>query len=115
VPDLTTTRPADAAPVATDWGQAIHDMLEGMQVGSVTVTVAAASNATNTITFPRTYATPPRVFLAIQSAGSNTQTHTWIATAGITTTGATVAAGRDDATTFSGSIVVAWLAIGTLA
>lgn len=113
MPDITATRPAASAPVATDWGQQVHDMLEGIQTGQVSIVVSGASNATAAVTFPRAYTAAPQVFVTCRSVGSNTQAHAWIASAGVTTTGFTAAAGRDDSTTFSGTIIVSWLAIGT--
>lgn len=115
MPDITATRPASGAAVESAWGAQVHDMLEGIQVGTVTISVAAAALGTAVATFPRPYASAPRVLLTLQSVVSSGQAHAWIASAGITATQATVAAGRDDSTTFSGSLVVAWMAIGTLA
>lgn len=111
--------PAPGDEITADWAKQLIDWVDeltkGQQVGTASVVVTAASNATVAITFPKPYATPPRVWLTLQSVGSNGQAHTWIASAGITATGCTIAAGRDDATTFSGTLVVAWMAIGTLA
>jgi H-type lectin domain len=113
MPDITAPRPVSGEPVATAWGQQVHDMLEGLQWGTASIVVSGASNGTAVVTFPRAYSAPPRVLLTCQSVSSNTQAHAWIASAGVTNTQVTVAAGRDDATTFSGTITVAWLAIGT--
>lgn len=113
MPDITASRPVSGTPIETAWGDQVHDMLEGMQVGTVSIVVSAASNGTAVAVFPRAFTTAPRVLLTCQSVSSNTQAHAWVASAGVTATQVTIAAGRDDATTFSGTIVVAWLAIGT--
>jgi hypothetical protein len=113
MPDIVAGRPVSGQPIATAWGTEVHDQLEGIQVGTASIVVSGASNGTAVVVFPRPYATAPRVFATCQSVSSNTQAHAWIASAGVTPTQVTVAAGRDDATTFSGTIVVAWLAIGT--
>jgi hypothetical protein len=113
MPDITANRPTSGAPIESAWGGQVHDQLEGLQVGVANVVIANASNGTVVVVFPRAYAAPPRVFLTLQAVGSNSQAHAWIASAGITATQATLAAGRDDATTFSATLVVAWLAIGT--
>jgi hypothetical protein len=116
MPDITATRPADAAPVATDWGQQVHDMLEGIQVGTAAVVLSGTSTGTTAVTFPRAYASAPRVFLSMQVTNSNAASHAWVSSGGpVTTTGFTCAAGRDDATTGSTTLQVAWMAIGTLA
>jgi hypothetical protein len=115
MPNIVATRPAAGQAIQTAWGQEVHDAIESLQYGTASVVVSGASSGTVVVTFPRAYATAPLVLVTLQSVGSNTQAHTWIATAGATTTQVTIAAGRDDGTTFSGTLVVAWLALGTLA
>ena len=113
MPDITATRPAAGAPIETTWGQQVQDMLEGIQTGTVNVVLSGASNGTAVVTFPRAYTVAPKVFLTIASTTSNTMAHVWVPSAGVTTTQLNVAAGRDDSTTVSSTIVVNWLAIGT--
>jgi len=113
VPDITAARPTAGAPIESAWGDQVHDMLEGIQVGTVNIVVSAASTGTAVVTFPRAYATPPRVFVSVQPPSSATQAHAWITGAGVSTTGFTASTGRDDGQTFSGTAIVHWLAIGT--
>ena len=113
MPDITAARPVAGAPIESTWGGQVHDNVEGIQTGSVVVTLTGASNGTAVVTFPRAYTAPPKVFLTIAATTSNTMAHCWVPSAGVTTTQLNIAAGRDDSTTVTSSITVNWLAIGT--
>jgi hypothetical protein len=113
MPDITSPRPSSGQPIATAWGDEVHDQLEGIQVGTVNIPATSGTSATAVVVFPRPYAAPPKVFLALQSVATNSTAHAWISSAGITATQCTIATGRDDAVAFAGANVVAWLAIGT--
>lgn len=112
MPDLTPTRPADAAPVATDWGQAVHDMLEGIQTGFVDIVMSAASTATSAIVFPRAYASTPTVLVSVNSASTGVVGKT-SSTTPPTTTGFTAAVVHVAGTNVSATIRLYWIAIGT--
>jgi hypothetical protein len=111
--DIASTRPASGAPIATAWGAELHDAIEGIQTGTVTINLSGASTATAAVTFPRPYATPPRVFLSVQQTFSSAATSAFCGGSGITTTGFTAQGGRDDGTNATGAMTVSWLAIGT--
>jgi len=113
MPDITATRPSSGAPIETAWGDQVHDMLEGIQHGSVVITLASANSGTAVVTFPRAYTAAPRVFLTVAATFSNGASHAWVPAAGVTATQLNIATGRDDGTAASGSVTVNWLAIGT--
>ena len=109
MPDIAASRPVSGQPVETAWGQQVHDQVEGVQSGSVSVTAASGTGNAN-VTFPRAYLTPPIVVACIGSNGF----YFACVTSPPTTTGVTVGV-RDlrDAQAGTGSLTVYWIAIGT--
>lgn len=109
MPDITASRPVSGQPIETAWGDQVHDMLEGIQVGSVSITLTAQSQNTATVTFPRAYTVAPLV-LATPASGSRG----YIVSVGtVTPTTAIILLGTTDANTASVTISIAWLAYGT--
>jgi len=115
MPGPSIVRPQPGDEITSTWGQSVADSLNGIQVGSATIGISGASNGTVVVVFPKPYTAAPRVFLTVASVSSNTQAHAWIASAGVTATQVTVAAGRDDSTAVTATVVVGWMAVGTLA
>ena len=113
MPDLAPARPVSGEPIATAWGTAIHDMLEGIQCGAGSVTITASNlSAVATITFPRAYAAPPIVFI-----GGTTGPHYNCNATAPPVSGNTVGVHcrRTDGSSQSGTLTFTWLAIGDLA
>lgn len=110
MPDLTPTRPADAAPVATDWGQAVHDAIEGVQAGQITITSTTAVSADGTVTFPRAYSSAP--FVALGVGGGNTYLAGLVSLP--TTTQAVIRIFKRDGSAFTNGtqVIVQWVAVG---
>lgn len=109
MPDLMSTRPSSGQPIATAWGDEVHDALEGIQAGSAVLTNANANAASLAIVFPRPYATPP---IVVASVAANT-TFNYALAHTATTTGVTLMTVRRDGVATSASITVHWIAIGT--
>src|SRR5262245_26497557 len=109
MPDLTPARPASGAPIETSWGQAVHDMLEGIQYGTESVgPFNATTTKAITVVFPRPFAAPPVAILtgmASVACGAG-------ATA-ITATQFTLSAKRIDGVGTDTTQLVGWIAIGT--
>jgi len=112
MPDIAAARPVSGSPVEATWGTNIHDGLEGLQSGQVTVQITAADNGQLAVVFPRAYAAPPFVIVTI-----NSSTALYFATAnGITATGFNArACNRDSGASRTDTMVIGWWAIGTLA
>lgn len=109
MPDLTPTRPASGEPVATSWGQAVHDAIEGIQAGSANVVWAASSISNSiTVTFPRPFAAPPNVVVASGHA------HYSVSVLSITATNMAMQGRRTDGTSQSVTIACNWLAVGPI-
>ena len=89
MPDIAATRPATDEPVDTAWGQQIHDAVEGIQTGKVSMVGLNNSTVINVVvTFPRAYTVAPHVVCVTASPAC-------IAGAvGVTTTGFTLAGYR---------------------
>lgn len=106
--DITSTRPASGAPIATAWGAEVHDQIEGIQAGSAAVTFSG-STASNTVvvTFPRAYAAPPIVVVSLGVGAA-----AWAVVSAVTATSVSLQ-GRAPSSIASGSFAVNWLAIGT--
>ena len=108
--DITATKPTAGAPIDTAWGQQVHDMLEGVQSGTVSTSLSSATvSGAVAITFPRAYATPPVVVVAPVAAGG--LYHACL-DAAPTTTGALVRSAFRDNTAQTATIPVHWIAIG---
>lgn len=108
MPDITSTRPASGAPIATAWGAEVHDQLEGIQTGKVNVT-AGSTPAQVAVVFPRPYAAPPTVF-----ASPNGTTSVCVASArDVTAIGFNLTMMRADGVATATTQSVAWLAVGT--
>jgi hypothetical protein len=88
----------------------VHDAIEGIQVGIVTLTGATnGTSATAMVTFPRAFASPPQVILGLTSPLVGA------AADQITATGFRALSRRLDgvATAFTGNYC--WIAVGPIA
>jgi hypothetical protein len=95
--------------VASSWGAAVAGAHNGIQSGTVNVSVASGSTGSTPVTFPRPYSAPP-IVVAVQAAG-NTAYFAMIF--GITATGFTAAIQhRDGTVAVAGPLAVHWVAIG---
>lgn len=110
--DIVAARPVAGAAIETGWGTEVHDQIEGIQAGVATVTWASSADATQAVTFPRAYASPPVVLVAIHT-GVTRVIIAKVTAGSVTTTGFTIAGQRTDGTAMSGAIPCSWLAIGT--
>lgn len=110
MPDLTATRPVSGESVATLWGQQVHDAIEGLQAGSVTVNVSASAFGEATVTFPRAYASAPALICSVGNSQSAFYAQSPSQSA---TTAILRAVHRDGTSTTTSGIVVHWIAIGT--
>lgn len=107
MPDIAAVRPASGEPIASAWGGAVHDAVEGIQTGTGLVTGSAAVG-TLAVVFPRAYAVAPTVVATPQSSAG-----TWIASvSGITTAGFNLHLYKRDGSAIS-NLNVSWIAIGT--
>jgi 3-oxoacyl-(acyl-carrier-protein) synthase len=111
--DITSTRPASGAPIATAWGAEIHDAIEGIQSGTASIVFAGGSNASAdlTVTFPRAYAAPPAVVASPQVTST-----AYVANIkAVTATGFTLAMSHKDAGSNISAVTLPchWIAIGT--
>lgn len=111
MPDITSARPSSGSPVATAWGDEVHDQLEGIQAGTAVVPAGSgASGYSVAVVFPRAYIAPPAVvvtyflhngFYAVLSAPPTATGFTFVV-ASRTGSAASIAAGS-----------AGWVAIGT--
>lgn len=110
MPDISAARPIAGAPIETAWGDEIHDQLEGLQAGTVPLTVTAVARYDYTLTFPRAYAAAPTVIVGV--VGGNTNL---VGLVGLPSTTQVVIGvfRRDGANLTAGSVTITWLAIGT--
>lgn len=117
MPDIVAARPASGASIESAWGGQVHDLLEGIQAGKLTVNVANTAVQGATITFPKPYASNPTLIMSCAGTYSSSSVHAFIANSGasLTPTQCGIAVGRDDGVASSGTFIVHWLAIGTLA
>ena len=110
MPDLTADRPVSGTPIATTWGDQVHDAIEGIQIGSVPIP-GSASTGTVTVTFARPYVANPVIVATIQGSS----TGVWIVAVGSTSpTSFTLISSKRDGSNVS-NINAFWIAIGTLA
>jgi hypothetical protein len=103
-------RPAAGSPIDAAWGGVAHDAAVAQDLQSGTASVVASSDAAASlaVTFRRPFASAP-VVLVSQGAGSAG----WIAySSGVTATGFTAHAATKAGNAASGTIAVAWVAIG---
>jgi hypothetical protein len=103
-------RPAAGALVDSAWGQVVHDAVvaQDMQSGLASVVASSDASAGVEVAFPRPFASAP-IVLVSQDANSAG----WIAYAGaITANGFRASAATKAGNAASGTIPVAWLAIG---
>lgn len=112
MPDITSTRPAGAQDIEAAWGQEVHDSIEGIQAGTVTL-VASAADLTNAVavTFPRAFTAAPIVIVSVapSTGGAN-----WnVSATAVSATGATFQAREVRAVAGSQNVVCHWIAIGT--
>ena len=107
MPDISSTRPAAGAPVDTPWGQQVHDMLEGIQAGSVSVNFSN-SNLSNSaaVVFPRPYTVAPIIVAVCANANYSPGV-------GATATQANLQAKRTDSAAVTAAMTILWIAIGT--
>jgi len=111
MPDIAPPRPVSGSPIATAWGTAVHDAIEGMQAGAVVVNVSAAGSGDLAVTFPRAFTAAPQVLISIV-----TTTSVWYAVAhSVSATGFTYRAVHRDGTASTATLTANWLAIGSLA
>ena len=111
MPDITASRPVSGQPIETGWGDQVHDLIEGVQTGSLNITFAAGTTSPAVaITFPRAYITPPTVIVCLQASGALYYVDLETAP---TTTGVTVRAAHRDATATSVTVICHWIAVGT--
>ena len=110
MPDIAAVRPASGEPIASAWGTTVHDMLEGIQVGSVNVVFPSGSTGTDqVVTFPRAYTAPPRVFVQTLIGSARY----FAIVSAVTATTCTVTATDKTNATSTATVPVQWLAIGT--
>lgn len=109
MPDITAARPVSGEPVATAWGDQVHDAIEGIQYGTTTLTgIVAASPTTLAVTFPRAYTAPPTI-----AGMSSTSVSINVSKGSVTATGFTISARRNDGVGTPANCDVGWIAIGT--
>lgn len=111
MPDIAAQRPAAGAPIESAWGAQVHDAVEGIQHGTVSITVSTGAVGTSVVTFPRPYAVKPNA-TAIAEIGISAKPS--VAITGITATTLQLSISRGDGVA-SGNVTVHWIAIGTLA
>ena len=108
MPDIVSARPVSGQPVASAWGDEVHDQLEGIQTGKAGLAgVTSSVFPTAAIVFPRAYAVPPVVLLTTQYAAVSVGFSVLPTTAGFTLVGA-----RNDGNASALSVEVHWVAIG---
>ena len=103
-------RPVEGDPIGVAWGQVVHDAVVAQDIQAGVVSVVASSDATAAVevTFPRPFAAAP-VVLVSQNANSAG----WIAYAGaVTATGFRANVTTKAGNAASGTLPVAWVAIG---
>lgn len=108
MPDIVPSRPTAGAPIETAWGQALQDVIEGIQVG--TVALASSATPSTAVVFPRAYLTAPIVVCQMVDPASGQIQPYAVA---ITASGFTATARRVDGAATAATIH--WIAIGTLA
>jgi hypothetical protein len=106
MPDLVSTRPSSGQPIATAWGDEVHDALEGIQAGSALATGSGATGSV-VVTFPRPYAAAPVVVVSPQSSSG-----LWLAAVTSTPTTCTIYTSKRDGSSVT-NLNVFWVAIGT--
>lgn len=105
------TRPASGAVVESAWGQVVHDtaVAQDIQVGQATTSHAANRiSGTITITFPRPFASPPRVIYTTTNFNYAAAADGSVPTA----TSCKLVTYRLDGTAPTASVPVDWIAIG---
>lgn len=113
MPDITAPRPVSGEPVATAWGDQVHDLLEGIQAGKVSLVFSnLADSAVVTVVFPRAYTAPPVVVLGMETGVSRAPVAK-IVNGSITATQFQMQAQDTAGTVRTGTMPASWLAIGT--
>jgi hypothetical protein len=109
--DITTPQPGDE--ILANWGQSVADALNGMQMGTVQISMSNQSNNIVLITFPKPYAAPPTILVAMGPGNG----YAWIAAYTDNLNGLTfkAIAFHRAATSSTATVTVSWLAIGDLA
>jgi len=106
--DIAAQRPAAGAPIESAWGGQIHDALEGIQSGKVTIAgVTTATGVTVTVTFPRAYSAPPVIAVGSPS------TQVGVGLLNITATNFQMRAVRWDGSSSAYTGEYHWVAVGT--
>lgn len=109
MPDITAARPASGAPIETGWGDQMHDAIEGVQAGTVTIpSVTNAVAVQVTVTFPRPFSANPTIVTASSTVGA------WVGWQTLTPTSVVLTARRWDSATAI-SVAAQWIAVGPLA
>src|SRR5262245_26974088 len=110
MPDIAAARPVAGAPIETGWGDEVHDGVECVQFGTVSVTGMTNSVTGSTaVVFPRPYATVPTVFTSCASVAVQSG---W---GSLTTTGFNVTGRRNDGNATATTQSFGWMAVGKLA
>jgi hypothetical protein len=110
MPDIAAARPTSGVTIETAWGQQVHDWVEGLQSGEVTITLGGANPFTGTavVTFPKAYQVPPALVVGARAA-SNMKLSSMALN--VTTTGFTAVMFRDGGS--AGAVAYAtWIAVG---
>ena len=108
--DIASARPVSGQPIATAWGGEIHDQLEGLQAGTVSVSgITSTVTGTKAVVFPKPYATAPVIVVSNPSGVVN------VGAASLTVTGFTAQARRIDGSGTATTQPVNWIAVGKLA
>jgi len=108
--DIAAQRPAAGAPIESAWGGQVHDAIEGIQSGKVTITgITSSTGVTVTVTFARAFSAPPVITVGSPS------TQVGVGLLNITATTFQMRAVRWDGSSSAYTGEYFWLAIGTLA
>ena len=69
------TPPTAGEPIAEAWGDVVHDAVVAMDIqsGVTNVSLAAQSEASVTVVFPRPFAAPPVICMGMPEIGGTTQ------------------------------------------
>lgn len=106
--DIVADRPVSGQAISASWGAEVHDAIEGLQAGTVNMTMAGPTGPGVNIVFPRAYATPPMVFAAVLIGSARY----FAIVSAVSTTGCSINATDKNDSTSSAALVLQWFAIG---
>ncbi len=110
MPNTAVIAPQPGDEISAPWGQSVAGSLNGIQSGSVSLAGITNTVApTVAVTFPRAFASPPNLVTGCPSVAVSP------GFSGLTATGVTITARRNDGNASATTQVIQWLAIGTLA